>query len=57
MCDDFKRGALIDQPASQTGPDIQTAIAILTDALNLKANAGGKIKSQIREALAILENS
>lgn len=56
MCDDFKRGALIDSPVSESkqAPDIQTAIAVLTDALDLKANAGGKIKIKIREALAIL---
>jgi hypothetical protein len=56
MCDDFKRGALIDSPASeaQAGPDIEAAIAILTEALSLKANAGGKIKTEIKAALAIL---
>lgn len=56
MCDDFKRGALIDHPATETGtgPDVKAAITILTDALTLKANAGGKIKIKIKEALAIL---
>jgi hypothetical protein len=56
MCDDFKRGALIDHPATEsgTGPDVKAAITLLTDALSLKANAGGKIKIKIKEALAIL---
>jgi phage terminase Nu1 subunit (DNA packaging protein) len=34
--------------------DHERAIAILTESLSLKANAGGKIKIKIREALAIL---
>ena len=57
MCDDFKRGALIDHPATESGtvPDVQAAIAILTEALNLKANAGGKIKAEIRAALDLLQ--
>jgi hypothetical protein len=54
MCDDFKRGALIDQPASETGSHTQAAIAILTEALTLKANAGGAIKAKIKQALTIL---
>ena len=69
LVDLFKREALEDYPASdsvndyprlpivaekQAAPDIDAAIAILTEALDLKANAGGKIKARIRDALAIL---
>jgi hypothetical protein len=42
---------------AQTQSNSQKAIAILTDALSLKANAGGAIKTQIRQALAILEDA
>jgi len=35
--------------------DCDAAIAILTNALTLKANAGGKIKEQIRKALGLLQ--
>lgn len=67
MCDDFKRGALIDAPATVSADrhsdlpaeplpavDYSEAIAILEKALTLKANAGGAIKKKIREAIAIL---
>jgi hypothetical protein len=33
----------------------ERVIAILTEALKLKANAGGKIKTEIREALGLLQ--
>lgn len=35
--------------------DASNAIVLLNDGLVLKANAGGKIKEKIRQALAILE--
>ncbi|WLT40654.1 hypothetical protein NON20_26080 (plasmid) [Synechocystis sp. B12] len=54
MCDDFKRGALIDQPASETGSDTQAAIAILNQALKLDGRAGTKIKDKIEQALTLL---
>ena len=45
---------LQDVPSSY---EVKTAIAILTEALSLKANAGGAIKAKIREAVAILERN
>lgn len=45
---------------SRAGSDfseIQAAREILTQALELKANAGGAIKHQIREALLLLPDS
>lgn len=56
MCDDFKRGALIDHPATETGtgPDIEAAIALLTEALTYKANTFGEGKKRVKKALAIL---
>ena len=35
-------------------PSIPQVIQLLTEALSYKANAGGKIKDRIREALALL---
>lgn len=46
-------------PAGTTGPTpIETAIAVehLRRALTMKANAGGAIKAEVREALKILES-
>lgn len=37
-------------------PNQQKAIAILTEALTYKANAGGKIKAAIKEAIAALND-
>ncbi|MDJ1169677.1 hypothetical protein PMG71_09585 [Roseofilum sp. BLCC_M154] len=39
-----------------TGKTQKEAIAILRQALDLKANAGGKIKAEIKKALSLLEN-
>lgn len=38
-----------------TEVDLEQIIALLQDGLKLKANAGGKIKERIREALELLE--
>lgn len=47
----------LDQGETDPAPGShQEAIAILKDALALKANAGGKIKAQIKKALSLLEN-
>jgi hypothetical protein len=67
MAEDYKRSVLADSPATITGDkpawrtdpafnfvDYCDAIAILEEALTLKANAGGAIKVKIREAIAIL---
>ncbi len=35
---------------------IEKTIAVLTEALPLKSNAGGKIKIQVRKAIALLES-
>jgi|SRR6476646_2469918 len=37
------------------GESLTQVIQILTEALELKANAGGKIKDRIREAIALLQ--
>ena len=42
---------------SDTGSKIAEAVEILTEALKLKSNAGGKIKLEIRKALDLLEAS
>jgi len=36
-------------------PKVEKAIALLTEALKLKANAGGAIKAEIRKALDLLK--
>lgn len=56
MADDFRRGALIDHPADekQPGPDVDAAIAILTEALFLNASSGGAIKTEIESAIKSL---
>jgi hypothetical protein len=49
------------QPAelqdSKTQQLVSEALALLNDALSLKANAGGRIKTQIREAILRLHQS
>ena len=40
-----------------TGSMIVEAVEILTEALKLKSNAGGKIKVEIRKVLELLEGS
>jgi len=42
---------------SETQQQISEALALLNDALSLKANAGGRIKIQIREAILRLHQS
>jgi len=48
-------------PASQTDnvtfskDDLNAAVALLNEALHLKANAGGAIKREIRKALQLLQ--
>ena len=42
---------------SDTGSKIAEAVEILTEALKLKSNAGGKIKLEIRKVLELLEAS
>lgn len=53
--DGFLNGDPRAIPSGKTGADNTKAIAILTDALTLKANAGGKIKTAIKAAIAILK--
>jgi hypothetical protein len=40
-----------------TEANLEQIVSILQEALTLKANAGGKIKDRIREALKLLEES
>jgi len=48
----------IDESVTQSrvGGISEKVVAILTQALELKANAGGAIKAEIRQALALLQN-
>jgi len=39
----------------ERSPQLDEAIALLTEALDLKANAGGAIKAKIREALGLMK--
>lgn len=39
---------------TKRSPQLDEAIAILTEALELKANSGGAIKNKIRDALKLL---
>lgn len=54
------RADLLEQWVSQSGPSTTQAqsaiaIALLKEALELKANSGGAIKAKIRQALEYLE--
>ena len=42
---------------SDTGSKIAEAVEILTEALKLKSNAGGRIKVEIRKVLELLEGA
>ena len=42
---------------SDTGSKLAEAVEILTEALKLKSNAGGKIKLEIRKVLELLESA
>lgn len=44
----------LTQSQGTTPIELGLAVAILTDALDLKANAGGAIKAKVREAIALL---
>lgn len=46
----------ITQKGEISGESLSQAIQILNEALSLKANAGGKIKDRIREAIALLQS-
>ncbi|MBD2429532.1 hypothetical protein H6G62_26815, partial [Phormidium sp. FACHB-1136] len=41
--------------APSSAADLEQVIAILEQALTLKANAGGAIKAQVRKALELLQ--
>lgn len=45
----------VTQMGYTTDEALTQVIQILTEALELKANAGGKIKDRIREAIALLQ--
>ena len=47
----------VSKVESDTGSKIAEAVEILTEALKLKSNAGGKIKLEIRKVLELLEAS
>ncbi len=53
LSDDF---SVVEQRGKKaTSTSISKALDILKNALNLKANAGGKIKAEIRTAMIILQ--
>lgn len=41
-------------PTATSAADLESAVAILEQALTMKANAGGAIKAQVRKALELL---
>ena len=43
-----------DKPEPELDFDLDEVIEILTEALTLKSNAGGKIKTEIRKALELM---
>jgi hypothetical protein len=53
--EDFLKGEPSAIPDKIDFIDYLDVIAILENALTLRANAGGKIKTEIREAIAILK--
>lgn len=46
----------VTQKGELSCESLSQAIQVLNEALHLKANAGGKIKDRIREAIALLES-
>lgn len=53
--EDYLSGESSGNPSQVTMDDYMEAIGILEESLTLKANAGGKIKERIREAIALLK--
>jgi hypothetical protein len=51
-----KRSCLAESQQCQSDGVILSAIQILENALTLKANAGGKIKTEIRQTIALLQS-
>lgn len=53
----LKDGYISDQPAEnqKIQSSLEKALSILKNSLTLKANAGGKIKNEIRNAIKILK--
>lgn len=49
------KGQGLVQSEGITRIELAVAVSILTEALDLKANAGGAIKARIREALEVLQ--
>lgn len=55
LLEQWVRGESLTHTQIATPIELGLAVAILTDALDLKANAGGAIKAKIREALEMLQ--
>lgn len=55
LLEQWVRGESLTHTQIATPTELGLAVAILTDALDLKANAGGAIKAKIREALEMLQ--
>jgi hypothetical protein len=49
-------GTIPKQPSPDKRYKINEALEVLQKALSLKANAGGKIKTEIRTAMSLLQN-
>jgi hypothetical protein len=54
LLEQWVRGESLTHTQIASPIEVGLAVAILTDALDLKANAGGAIKNKIREALELL---
>ncbi len=55
LLEQWVKGQGLVQPDGITRIEMAVAVSILTEALDLKANAGGAIKARIREALEVLQ--
>jgi hypothetical protein len=40
----------------KSSPSVNEALSVLKQALSLKANAGGRIKTEIKQAIALLQD-
>ncbi len=55
LLEQWVKGESLVHTQIATPIELGLAMAVLTEALDLKANAGGAIKAKIREALALLQ--
>lgn len=55
LLEHWVKGQGLIHPEGISRIELAVAVSVLTEALDLKANAGGAIKARIREALEILK--